>query len=75
MSIVKNYVDLMHGRIRVRSAPGKGTEFTIDLPIREGGKETAEPVQHPDQQLKGKHILLCEDNRMMEVMAMVRMLF
>jgi CheY-like chemotaxis protein len=48
----------------VRSAPGKGTEFTIDLPIREGGKETAEPVQHPDQQLKGKHILLCEDNRM-----------
>ena len=33
MAIVKKCVDLMEGRIRVRSEKGKGTEFTLSLPV------------------------------------------
>ena len=65
MSIVKNYVDLMHGVIRVKSAPGKGTEFTIDLPVRPGGSAAAAAaVRSTHEKLMGRHILLCEDNHM-----------
>lgn len=31
--IVKSLVDLHHGQITVRSAPGKGTEFTVNIPL------------------------------------------
>ena len=33
LSIAKNLVDLMHGAIRVESKKGKGTTFTVDLPL------------------------------------------
>lgn len=35
MSAVKEVVDRLGGTIVIRSRPGKGTEFEIDLPIRE----------------------------------------
>lgn len=33
MSIVKNLVDVMKGSIKVESAQGKGSKFTVDLPF------------------------------------------
>ncbi len=33
LSIVKEIVDLHHGEIRVKSQPGKGSEFTIRIPM------------------------------------------
>lgn len=39
--IVKNVVDAHHGTIRVDSEPGQGTTFTIRLPRRQPGGETA----------------------------------
>lgn len=33
LSIVKEIVDLHHGEIRVKSQPGKGSEFTIRIPL------------------------------------------
>ncbi len=34
LSIVKQLVDLMHGEIRLQSAPGQGSKFTIILPCQ-----------------------------------------
>ncbi len=34
MAITKNIVDMMGGSIRVESAPGKGTTFTVELTLR-----------------------------------------
>jgi two-component system phosphate regulon sensor histidine kinase PhoR len=33
LSIVKHIVNLYNGDIKVSSEPGKGTEFTIQLPV------------------------------------------
>ena len=34
MSIVKNLIDVMNGSIKVESAQGKGSKFTVDLLLR-----------------------------------------
>lgn len=47
MSITKNLVEMMHGVIRVESAKGVGTRFTVDLPFKVTGeikRETAKEV-------------------------------
>lgn len=40
MSIAKNLVDLMGGTISLKSAPGQGTEFTVELGMRIRPTET-----------------------------------
>ena len=66
LSIVKRIVDLMHGRIEVKSALGKGTEFTVYLTFQKAdipAADTREDLNRP-RALQGKTILLCEDNAM-----------
>ena len=66
LAIVKQLVDLMGGTITVDTVKGKGTTFTIKLPIQEAATpaETAAiPLQRAGMaKLAGKKILLCEDN-------------
>jgi signal transduction histidine kinase len=38
LSIVKHIVEAHRGKITVRSAPGEGSRFTIELPVLNGGK-------------------------------------
>lgn len=62
LSIVKRIVTLMHGEITVQSEPGKGSVFTVVLPLR---SETAAAVRSKPEKavpLTGMHVLLCEDN-------------
>ena len=33
LSIVKGLVERMHGRISVRSSPGQGSRFTVEVPL------------------------------------------
>ena len=50
LSICKRLVDLMDGHIQATSVPGRGSEFTVRLPVEELAMETPPP-------LKGKVVL------------------
>lgn len=71
MSITKSIVTQMNGEIQVASAPGKGTTFTIVLPlapVRDAANEVpapdapAERAEDEAPALGGMRILLAEDN-------------
>lgn len=64
LPIVKRLVELMEGRIEVKSELGKGTEFTVYLDFERAKKcdhQNAQTLFNLDK-LNGKRILLCEDH-------------
>ena len=71
MAITKNIVDLLGGEINVSSVKGKGTEFTVNIPMRLC-METVGTTEHKSGRKKvgnirrheGKRVLLCEDNEL-----------
>ena len=75
LSIVKSFVELMNGRIHVESEPGKGTKFTVEIPLELASeedickKELPEQTFMPDKNI-GKRILLAEDNELNAEIAM-----
>jgi len=60
LALVRKLASLMNGRIDVESTPGKGSTFTVRLPIR----QTSEPAQDISQMPRGAQplILAVEDN-------------
>lgn len=66
LAIVKRIVDLMQGTIQVTSEKGRGTTFTVIIPIEAratAGDTVAGPETAPtDFDFSGRRILLCEDN-------------
>ncbi|MEG0779455.1 MAG: ATP-binding protein [Oscillospiraceae bacterium] len=73
LSIVKSIVDYMGGTISVQSAPGSGTTFIIELPLRFAEElsteKSAEPVPERPADLSGIHVLLCEDHPLNQLVA------
>ncbi|MBR1740169.1 MAG: response regulator [Ruminococcus sp.] len=63
LAITKNLVELMDGRIEVRSEKGKGTEFFVetehDIPGQEGGNAS----------LEGLRILVADDHAINRILA------
>ena len=59
MSIAKNIVDMMGGTIAIKSEPGKGSEFIVDLCFALSGQRV-EPKQLP--QLEGLRALVADDD-------------
>lgn len=62
LAISRTLVELMGGALKLRSAPGEGSEFYFEVSLPLGGGESApEPSERP-QSLEGMRILLAEDN-------------
>ena len=68
MPIVKSLVQQMSGEIMVESEQGKGSKFTVILPMPAVSDQPpipeSAPVQSPAVDLSGLHILLAEDNEL-----------
>jgi len=66
LSIVKSIVDAMGGTIDVISRKGKGTVFTVRLPVttteQNGDKEITDAGEV--EKLRGMRALICEDNEL-----------
>ena len=73
LRIVKSFVDLMNGDISVKSEPGKGTCFTVEISCRKIPEEELQQ-QMEDQpenvSLAGRRFLLAEDNGLNAEIAM-----
>ena len=76
LAITKNIVDIMRGEIAVESEEGKGTEFTITLPLRlDTSARRAETSSEPKETARkefsfsGRRILLVEDNEINQQIA------
>ena len=75
LSIVKSLVDLMGGTIKVESESGRGTQTTITLsfqavPEEQIPEEPKDKKQQILHKLKGRRVLLAEDNELNAEIAM-----
>ena len=75
LSIVKSFVELMNGKIHVESELGKGTKFTVEIPLELASEEDVCKKELPEQAFRtdkniGKRILLAEDNELNAEIAM-----
>ncbi|MDB5753360.1 MAG: hypothetical protein JWP65_3781 [Ramlibacter sp.] len=70
LSIVRQLVDLMGGTVAVRSAPDKGSRFTVQLPVRAAAAaampSTWQELPRPAQATR---VLVAEDNTTNQVVA------
>ena len=73
LHIVKSFVDLMNGDISVKSEPGKGTCFTVEISCRKVPEEELQQQmeeQPENVSLAGRRFLLAEDNGLNAEIAM-----
>ena len=68
MPIIKKYVDMMGGSLKVKSKLGEGSKFTVIMEYRIADKGYYEQVTDPSpdteetDRISGKYVLLAEDN-------------
>jgi PAS domain S-box-containing protein len=68
LAISRQYVELMGGRLRLSSAPGRGAKFFFSLPMGAAGSAgdvggEAEPLPHPRVCARGVRALVVDDVR------------
>ena len=56
LSLSKEFVDLHHGEIEVKSTTGEGTTFTIHLPLGNAHLSASEKIETPINETKKKQI-------------------
>ncbi|BAI75816.1 two-component hybrid sensor and regulator (plasmid) [Azospirillum sp. B510] len=77
LSIARRLVAMLGGRIDVTSSLGRGSRFTVCLPLTEalaeGGGDEVGTAGHPDRSAAGRLVMLVEDDAVIR-MALVLML-
>lgn len=66
LSIVRKFIEMLHGTIKISSELGKGTTVVFSLPFKivAAAENKNESEEIPEENLQGKKILLVEDNPM-----------
>ena len=75
LAITKKYVELMGGTISVVSKKGRGSTFTVEIPMELTGMEDVDSQEVPyrKESLKGIRVLLAEDNDLNAEIAMMQL--
>lgn len=63
LSITKNLVELMSGKIELESKEGVGTTFTIKIPLKKVQEDEMDDSQEHEKTPLGIHVLIAEDNK------------
>jgi len=73
MTIAKSLVERMNGTLSVQSELGKGTTFVVTITFDiASGNDIPEKMTQVNLNLKGRHLLLVEDNELnMEIASMI----
>lgn len=74
LNIVKSLTELMGGRVRVESTPGRGSCFEIRLPLERSGAKSPSPREEKNTELApfhGERVLLAEDNEVNQQIAIM----
>jgi signal transduction histidine kinase/CheY-like chemotaxis protein len=73
LSIVRSLTEMMGGTVTVNSTLGKGSTFTVSIPLEQDRTQTTLPdtpaLQNEPFQFNGQRILLAEDNMLNRQMA------
>ena len=76
LTIAKKYVEMMDGTIYVDSRKGRGTTFTVEIPLELTQQEPSAKIQAikgNKKKLEGLRVLLAEDNDLNAEIAMVQL--
>ncbi len=62
LSISSRLIELMHGRLRIESAAGRGSTFSFALPLPEADAALPHPKRLEGKALRGLRVLIVDDN-------------